>query len=49
MVLIFDDQNCFLQTACNNLFDTIDFISNGAGYLFDGKSFSAFITGYLNF
>jgi hypothetical protein len=49
MILIFDDQNCLLQIAFKNNFDTITFISNGDDCLFDDIGFRVFTSIYLNF
>jgi hypothetical protein len=49
MILIFDDQKCLLQTAINNLFGVIAFISSGECYLFDVWTFRGFLPDYLNF
>jgi len=49
MVLIFDDQRCFLQTGFNNLFDLVAFISNEERHLFDVWVFQGLLLNRLDF
>jgi len=39
LIILFDDQRCYLQTDLNILFDLVTIISNGEWYLFDARSF----------
>jgi hypothetical protein len=48
-IICFDDQNCYLQTGLNNLFDGVSFISNSEGYFPQARPFQGFTFNHLIF